>query len=66
VARPAKKKREVTAEHDAAAREIAERADGAHGTVAAIVRRQVSTDQPGDSRIAAQTGDPNGAGDSAT
>jgi len=49
VARSAKKKREATAEHDAAvsraaalgrgAREIAERAGVAHGTVAAIVRR---------------------------
>lgn len=53
VARSAKKKREASAEHDAAvgraaslglgAREIAERAGVAHGTVAAIVRRQ----QPG-------------------
>ena len=52
VARSAKKKREATAEHDAAvhraaslglgAREIAERAGVAHGTVAAIVRRQQS------------------------
>ena len=50
VARSAKKKREASAEHDAAvsraaslglgAREIAERAGVAHGTVAAIVRRQ--------------------------
>lgn len=49
VARSAKKKREASAEHDAAVsraaslglgtREIAERAGVAHGTVAAIVRR---------------------------
>lgn len=49
VARSAKKKRDATAEHDAdvaraaalglGAREIAERAGVAHGTVAAIVRR---------------------------
>lgn len=54
VARSAKKKREATAEHDAAvgraaslglrAREIAERAGVAHGTVAAIVRRQQSVE----------------------
>jgi len=52
VARSAKKKREATAEHDAAvsraaalglgAREIAERAGVAHGTVAAIVRRHTN------------------------
>lgn len=53
VGRSARKKREATAEHDAAvtraaalglgAREIAERAGVAHGTVAAIVRRQANT-----------------------
>lgn len=72
VARSARKKREAIAEHHAAvtraaslglgAREIAERAGVAHGTVAAIVRRQAHP-APAVGETAAGNGGDTGAAD---